>query len=138
MLRQARRPKFFAPLGSWRVAIADCPAERLGEDARVVVQVGRFRPGQIVCDLCAAPGRRRIAATARATSTDETGEVLPAPSGSASSSASRTLAAARSSDKIHLLFNNAGISGSGSMVANSRDEWERNRSISKPLSGIGC
>ena len=34
MLRQARRPKFFAPLGSWRVAIADRPAERLGEDAR--------------------------------------------------------------------------------------------------------
>jgi hypothetical protein len=48
MLRQARRPKFFTPLGSWHVAIADCPAERLGEDARVVVQVGRFRPGQIV------------------------------------------------------------------------------------------
>ena len=30
MLRQARRPQFFAPLGSWRVAIADRPAERLG------------------------------------------------------------------------------------------------------------
>src|ERR1700687_612562 len=28
-------------------------------------------------------------------------------------------------DKIHLLFNNAGISGGGSMVTNSRDEWER-------------
>ena len=38
MLRQARRPKFFAPLGSWRVAIADCPAERLGEDARIVIK----------------------------------------------------------------------------------------------------
>src|SRR5215813_14281892 len=48
MLRQARRPKFFAPLGSWRVAIADRPAERLGEDARVVVHVGRFRSGEIV------------------------------------------------------------------------------------------
>ena len=48
MLRQARRQKFFAPLGNWRVAIADRPAERLGEDARIVVQVGRFRPGQIV------------------------------------------------------------------------------------------
>src|SRR6516225_11358130 len=34
MLQQARRPKFFAPLGSWRVAIADRPAERLREDAR--------------------------------------------------------------------------------------------------------
>jgi len=33
---------------SWRVAITDRPAERLGEDARVVVQVGRFRAGQIV------------------------------------------------------------------------------------------
>src|SRR5215471_16840079 len=30
MLRHARRPKLFAPLGSWRVAIADRPAERLG------------------------------------------------------------------------------------------------------------
>jgi NAD(P)H-binding len=48
VLRQARRPKLFAPLGSRRVAIADRPAERLGEDARIVVQVGRFRPGQIV------------------------------------------------------------------------------------------
>jgi len=48
MLRQVRRPKFFVPLGSWRVAIADRPTERLGEDACVVVQVGRLRPGQIV------------------------------------------------------------------------------------------
>src|SRR5262249_1716658 len=45
------------------------------------------------------PGSSRIAATARATSTDETGEVLPAPMGSGSSSASRTLAAARSRKK---------------------------------------
>ena len=28
-------------------------------------------------------------------------------------------------DKIHLLFNNAGIGGGGSMFAHSRDEWER-------------
>ena len=28
-------------------------------------------------------------------------------------------------DKIHLLFNNAGIGGGGSMFANSRDEWEK-------------
>ena len=27
-------------------------------------------------------------------------------------------------DKIHLLLNNAGISGGGSMFTNSRDEWE--------------
>ena len=31
--------------------------------------------------------------------------------------------------KIHLLFNNAGISGGGSMVTNSRDEWERTFNI---------
>jgi hypothetical protein len=48
MLRQARRPKLFGPLGSRRVAIADRPAECLGEDARIVVQVGRYRSGQIV------------------------------------------------------------------------------------------
>ncbi len=28
-------------------------------------------------------------------------------------------------EKIHLLFNNAGIGGGGSMIAHSRDEWER-------------
>ena len=28
-------------------------------------------------------------------------------------------------DKIHLLFNNAGIGSGGSMIANSREEWER-------------
>jgi NAD(P)-dependent dehydrogenase (short-subunit alcohol dehydrogenase family) len=28
-------------------------------------------------------------------------------------------------DKIHLLFNNAGVGGGGSMIANGRDEWER-------------
>jgi len=28
-------------------------------------------------------------------------------------------------DKIHLLFNNAGIGGGGSMIVHSRDEWER-------------
>ena len=28
-------------------------------------------------------------------------------------------------DKVHLLFNNAGIGGGGSMIAHSRDEWER-------------
>jgi hypothetical protein len=50
MLRQARRPKFIAPLGNWRVAIADRPAERLGEDARIVVQVGRFMRRRVVKD----------------------------------------------------------------------------------------
>jgi NAD(P)-dependent dehydrogenase (short-subunit alcohol dehydrogenase family) len=28
-------------------------------------------------------------------------------------------------DKIHLLFNNAGIGGGGSMIAQSREEWEK-------------
>jgi NAD(P)-dependent dehydrogenase (short-subunit alcohol dehydrogenase family) len=28
-------------------------------------------------------------------------------------------------DKVHLLFNNAGIGGGGSMIAHSRDEWEK-------------
>jgi NAD(P)-dependent dehydrogenase (short-subunit alcohol dehydrogenase family) len=28
-------------------------------------------------------------------------------------------------DKIHLLFNNAGIGGGGSMIANDREEWEK-------------
>jgi NAD(P)-dependent dehydrogenase (short-subunit alcohol dehydrogenase family) len=28
-------------------------------------------------------------------------------------------------NKIHLLFNNAGIGGGGSMIANSREEWEK-------------
>src|SRR5437588_9272959 len=32
-------------------------------------------------------------------------------------------------DKIHLLFNNAGIGGGGSMCAHSREEWERTFNI---------
>jgi NAD(P)-dependent dehydrogenase (short-subunit alcohol dehydrogenase family) len=33
--------------------------------------------------------------------------------------------AEQQSDTIHLLFNNAGIGGGGSMIANSREEWEK-------------
>ena len=33
------------------------------------------------------------------------------------------------SDHVHLLFNNAGISGGGSMIVNGRDEWERTFNI---------
>ena len=69
LLRHARRPQFFTPLGSWRVAIADCPAERLGEYARVVVQVGRFRPGQIV-DVTYV--RRRVVEDRRDRASDST------------------------------------------------------------------
>src|SRR5471032_3000189 len=32
-------------------------------------------------------------------------------------------------DKIHLLFNNAGIGGGGSMIVHGRDEWERTFNI---------
>ena len=35
----------------------------------------------------------------------------------------------QATDKIHLLFNNAGIGGGGSMFAHSRDEWERTFNI---------
>ena len=35
------------------------------------------------------------------------------------------VAVGQDTDKIHLLFNNAGIGGGGSMIASSRDEWER-------------
>ena len=38
-------------------------------------------------------------------------------------------AAQHGTDKIHLLFNNAGIGGGGSMIANSREEWERTFNI---------
>jgi hypothetical protein len=48
VLRKPRLPKAFAPRREWDVAISDGPAERLGEDARIVVQVGRFRPREIV------------------------------------------------------------------------------------------
>jgi NAD(P)-dependent dehydrogenase (short-subunit alcohol dehydrogenase family) len=34
------------------------------------------------------------------------------------------VAAQQETDKIHLLFNNAGIGGGGSMVVSSREEWE--------------
>jgi NAD(P)-dependent dehydrogenase (short-subunit alcohol dehydrogenase family) len=32
-------------------------------------------------------------------------------------------------DRVHLLFNNAGIGGGGSMIVNGRDEWERTFNI---------
>ena len=32
-------------------------------------------------------------------------------------------------DKVHLLFNNAGIGGGGSMIANDREEWEKTFNI---------
>jgi NAD(P)-dependent dehydrogenase (short-subunit alcohol dehydrogenase family) len=35
------------------------------------------------------------------------------------------VAAQQQTDKIHLLFNNAGIGGGGSLIANSREEWEK-------------
>ena len=35
------------------------------------------------------------------------------------------VAARQDADRIHLLFNNAGIGGGGSMIASSRDQWER-------------
>jgi NAD(P)-dependent dehydrogenase (short-subunit alcohol dehydrogenase family) len=33
-------------------------------------------------------------------------------------------------EQLHLLFNNAGIGGGGSVIANSRDQWERTFNIS--------
>jgi NAD(P)-dependent dehydrogenase (short-subunit alcohol dehydrogenase family) len=39
------------------------------------------------------------------------------------------VAAQHATDRIHLLFNNAGISGGGSMIVNDRSEWERTFNI---------
>jgi NAD(P)-dependent dehydrogenase (short-subunit alcohol dehydrogenase family) len=38
-------------------------------------------------------------------------------------------AAQHATDRIHLLFNNAGISGGGSLIVNDREEWERTFNI---------
>src|SRR6202140_611474 len=35
----------------------------------------------------------------------------------------------QATDRIHLLFNNAGIGGGGSVIANPREQWERTFSI---------
>jgi NAD(P)-dependent dehydrogenase (short-subunit alcohol dehydrogenase family) len=35
----------------------------------------------------------------------------------------------QNTDKIHLLFNNAGVGGGGSMIADSREQWERTFNI---------
>src|SRR5258705_13030351 len=48
VLGKPRLPKAFAPRREWDVAISDGPAERLGENARIVLQIGGFRPRQIV------------------------------------------------------------------------------------------
>src|SRR5579871_1504906 len=39
------------------------------------------------------------------------------------------VAHAHATDRIHLLFNNAGVGGGGSMVVHSREEWERTFNI---------
>jgi NAD(P)-dependent dehydrogenase (short-subunit alcohol dehydrogenase family) len=39
------------------------------------------------------------------------------------------MASQHSTDHIHLLFNNAGVSGGGSMIVNDREEWERTFNI---------
>jgi NAD(P)-dependent dehydrogenase (short-subunit alcohol dehydrogenase family) len=39
------------------------------------------------------------------------------------------LAGQHDTDKLHLLFNNAGIGGGGSMIANSRAQWEKTFNI---------
>jgi hypothetical protein len=47
VLGKPRLLKAFAPRREWDVAISDGSAERLGEDARIVVQVGRCERGTI-------------------------------------------------------------------------------------------
>jgi NAD(P)-dependent dehydrogenase (short-subunit alcohol dehydrogenase family) len=39
------------------------------------------------------------------------------------------IAEAQTTDKIHLLFNNAGIGGGGSLFTNTREQWERTFNI---------
>src|SRR5215813_10710146 len=48
VFRKPHLTKAFAPRREWDVAVSNGPAERLGEDTRIVVQIGRFRPRQIV------------------------------------------------------------------------------------------
>src|ERR1700736_1734718 len=48
VLGKSRPPKAFAPCREWNIAIPDGPAERIGENARIVLQIGGFRPRQIV------------------------------------------------------------------------------------------
>ena len=39
------------------------------------------------------------------------------------------VAAQHATDRVHLLFNNAGFGGGGRMVVNERTEWERTFNI---------
>src|SRR6202045_5358449 len=48
VLGKPRLPKSFAPRRKWDVAISNGPAERLGENPRIAVQIGGFRACQIV------------------------------------------------------------------------------------------
>ncbi|HVZ10639.1 SDR family oxidoreductase [Rhodopila sp.] len=48
------------------------------------------------------------------------------------------IAVQQDTDHIHLLFNNAGIGGGGSMIANSRAEWERTFNICWGGVYLGC
>ena len=89
--------------------------------------------------MCCA-GSSRIAATARATSTDETGEVLLAPSGSASSSTSRTLAAEDTASTHSRETPRPGHWVSGlasrlSLIANTRQQGELHNAVQNLAGG---
>ena len=72
-------------------------------------------------DLCAAdrpPQGTRI--TAHVADVSDEAEVLRFR---------HAVASEHASDKLHLLFNNAGIGGGGSLFTNSREQWERTFNI---------
>jgi hypothetical protein len=85
VLGKPRLPKAFAPRREWDVAISDGPAERLGEDARIILQVDRFRPREVVYLSDMRCGIVKDHCYRTPTSTAEIGEVLPPPIGSANS-----------------------------------------------------
>ena len=78
----------------WDIAISDAPAERLGEDPRIVVKIGRFPPRQIVnlSDMRCGVVENRCYRTRHVDRRDWRG--LAGALGSANSSEARTPAAA--------------------------------------------
>ena len=87
------------------VAMCDISAEAMAETRR----------------LCLEAPRRRRRASPRMSPTSPT---RPRCSASATPSPSE-----HATDKLHLLFNNAGIGGGGSLFTNSREQWERTFNI---------
>lgn len=94
------------------VAMCDVAAEPMAETARLVTEDGSTTT--VTSHLCDVSDEAELVAFRDA------------------------VAAAHDTDSINLLFNNAGIGGSGSFVTDDRDEWEKTFGVCWGGVYVGC